>query len=155
MPNIEIVNVNIDLSTMQNGELQKKFNEELQAVIKSFLDKDIPRAEKRSIDIKITAEMLEGEIAINSTIGSKIPKRKTKSTYLTLQQTAYSSKFTVKEKKLFKDEIQGQIGFDELFGDEEFITEEDEETVEEARERAKKVYYATVEKDKKLLGIHI
>lgn len=61
MPNIEIVNVNIDLSTMQNGELQKKFNEELQAVIKSFLDKDIPRSEKRSIDIKITAEMLEGE----------------------------------------------------------------------------------------------
>lgn len=141
---MQVTNVQINLSKFQFGELQKKFNEELAKVVQSFLDTSIDLDAKRKIDISFVIEKIGEDLIVKSVIGSKIPKRNTRPTYLSLQRIGNSKKIHVIENNFCK-ELDGQISIYDLLNNENIYDNDDDEEEQETEE---------IEKNNKVMKIN-
>ena len=111
--NMKIKNINVNLSEIQDGELQKNFEKELKKVIESFLEEKADLRLARKIQINLQFNIYEEKgMLVQSDIKTTIPKKSIRPTLIAAIKNVPGNYSFVETNS--KKHISGQISFEDI-----------------------------------------
>ena len=110
---MKIQNINVNLSEIQDGELQKNFEKELKKVIESFLEEKADLRLTRKIQINLQFNIYEEKgMLVTSDIKTTIPKKSIRPTLIAAIKNVPGNYSFVETNS--KKHISGQISFEDI-----------------------------------------
>jgi hypothetical protein len=110
---MKIQNINVNLSEIQDGELQKNFEKELKKVIESFLEEKADLRLARKIQINLQFNIYEDKgMLVTSDIKTTIPKKSIRPTLIAAIKNVPGNYSFVETNS--KKHISGQISFGDI-----------------------------------------
>ena len=110
---MKIQNINVNLSEIQDGELQKNFEKELKKVIESFLEEKADLRLTRKIQINLQFNIYEEKgMLVQSDIKTTIPKKSIRPTLIAAIKNVPGNYSFVETNS--KKHISGQISFEDI-----------------------------------------
>ena len=111
--NMKIQNINVNLSEIQDGELQKNFEKELKKVIESFLEEKADLRLARKIQINLQFNVYEEKgMLVQSDIKTTIPKKSIRPTFIAAIKNVPGNYSFIETNS--KRRISGQVSFEEI-----------------------------------------
>ena len=125
---MKIQNINVNLSEIQDGELQKNFEKELKKVIESFLEEKADLRLTRKIQINLQFNIYEEKgMLVTSDIKTTIPKKSIRPTLIAAIKNVPGNYSFIETNS--KKHISGQISFEDIqseMGEDNVLTLYDE-----------------------------
>ena len=110
---MKIQNINVNLSEIQDGELQKNFEKELKKVIESFLEEKADLRLARKIQINLQFNIYEEKgMLVTSDIKTTIPKKSIRPTLIAAIKNVPGNYSFIETNS--KKRISGQISFEDI-----------------------------------------
>ena len=110
---MKIQNINVNLSEIQDGELQKNFEKELKKVIESFLEEKADLRLTRKIQINLQFNIYEEKgMLVTSDIKTTIPKKSIRPTLIAAVKNVPGNYSFIETNS--KRRISGQVSFGEI-----------------------------------------
>lgn len=110
---MKIQNINVNLSEIQDGELQKNFEKELKKVIESFLEEKADLRLTRKIQINLQFNIYEEKgMLVTSDIKTTIPKKSIRPTLIAAIKNVPGNYSFIETNS--KKHISGQISFEDI-----------------------------------------